>query len=450
MKVIIIGGNPAGLSAGSIIRRIHPDWEINIYEKDKYVSYGSCGIPYYVAKEVTTLDKLVTLTKEKLEKRNLAVHLYHEVINVNFDQKIVSVKDIKGEKQFSKEYDYLVIATGGKAKITEGLLPNNSKAFFVHTLNHAERLRNYLEQEKVKKVVIIGTGYIGLEMVEAYLAQGIKGEDITIIGPRLVFRSSMQDKIQENLKQHGINVLNNNRVKKIESKSDEKLVVILKDGTKLETDIVQISIGVTPATEIFTDSKLDMLPNGAIITDEFMQTNIPNVYAAGDCIASYHNLLKTHIHIPLAPAANKQGRIAGTKIAGKKTDPFPGIIGTAIFKVLDQYCAMTGITQEEATKLGYEAQTSVIENNEIAHYYPGGGKMALQLVFDTQSHLLLGAEIVAPSALGAKKIDVLATAITAGMKIDDLQKLDLAYAPPFAPVWDPILIAANVARKKCK
>ena len=449
MKVVIIGGNPAGLSAGSIIKRTNPDWEIDIYEKDKYVSYGSCGIPYYVAKSIDKLDKLVTLTKEKLEKRGLAVHLYHEVVSVDFNQKNVNVKDINGEKQFVKEFDYLVIATGGKARITEELLPNNPRVFLVHTLHHAERLRNFLEKEQVKTVVIIGGGYIGLEMLEAYLAQGVKGENITVIGPRLVFKSSMQEIIQKNLEKHGINALLNSRVKKIESKSKNELVVILNDGVKIRTDLVQVSIGVNPATEMFKDSKLKMLPNGAIITDEYMQTNIPRVYAAGDCIASYHIIKKNHMHIPLAPAANKQGKIAGSHIAGRKIDPFPGIIGTAIFKVINQYCAMTGINQQEATELGYNAQIALIENNEIAHYYPGGGKMTVQLIFDSESHLLLGAEIIAPSVLGAKKIDVLATAITARMRIEDIQKLDLAYAPPFAPVWDPILIAANVARKKC-
>jgi NADPH-dependent 2,4-dienoyl-CoA reductase/sulfur reductase-like enzyme len=193
-----------------------------------------------------------------------------------------------------------------------------------------------------------------------------------------------------------------------------------------------------------------MLPNGAVMTNEYMQTNIPNVYAAGDCASSYHKILKKNVYIPLAPAANKQGRIAGSYIAGKANIPFSGVVGTAIYKVLDLYCATTGITKEEAKQLGYDAQVTTIESKEIAHYYPGAKKMSVLLVFDAESHLLLGAEITAPSTLGAKKIDVIATALAAKMRIEDIQKLDLSYAPPFAPVWDPILIAANVARKKCK
>ncbi|MFX0182361.1 MAG: FAD-dependent oxidoreductase [Candidatus Hodarchaeota archaeon] len=454
MRVIIIGGNPAGLSAASAIRRMHADWEINVYEKGQYISYGSCGIPYFVSDDVKSLDNLITLTKETLEhKRKIPVHLFHEVISVEFEKKIIKVYDIHNKIEFEKEYDYLIITTGGKAKIPKDLfnqnLSNHPRIFKIHTLNHAKRLKNFLEGNQVKSVIIIGAGYIGLEMLESYIAQGIKGEDITIIGPRLVFHSENQDYIRKELEKHHVNVILQKRAKKIESISDTQLRVILEDGTSLESDILQLSVGVVPATEIFQETGLEMLSNGAIITDEFMRTNIPNVYAAGDCAASCHRILKKNVYIPLAPAANKQGRIAGSHIAGKLVDPFPGVVGTSIFKVLDLFCARTGLNEIQARELGYDVRTTRIENNEIAHYYPGVKKMAISLIFDPNSHNLLGAEIIAPSPLGAKKIDVLATALHARMKIEDIQSLDLAYAPPFAPVWDPILIAANVARRKC-
>ena len=451
MKVVVIGGNPAGLSAASAIRKAHSDWEINVYEKDQYVSYGACGIPYYVSDEVKSLDQLITLTKEKLEEhRKIPVHLFHEVMKVDFKAKMALVRDLKNQKEFNKPYDYLVIATGAKAKSDPCLDIDHPRIFKVHTLNHAEQLKSFLEENKVNSVVIIGSGYIGLEMLESYIAQGIKGEQITVIGPRLIFKSENQKYVESELRNHGVNLILQKRVKKVNSISDTRLKIVLDDGQVIETELVQISIGVVPATDMFKDTKLELLTNGAIITNEFMQSNIPNIFAAGDCASSYHQILKKNVYIPLAPAANKQGRIAGSFIAGKTDSLFPGVIGTAIFKVLDLYCATTGITQEEAKDLGFDAQFITIETREIAHYYPGSKKMSISLVFDTESHLLLGAEITAPSTLGAKKIDVLATAITAKMRIDDIQKLDLSYAPPFAPVWDPILIAANVARKKCK
>ncbi|UCG01490.1 MAG: FAD-dependent oxidoreductase [Candidatus Heimdallarchaeota archaeon] len=451
MKVVVIGGNPAGLSAASAIRRIHSDWEIDVYEKDQYVSYGACGIPYYVADEVKNLDQLITLTKEKLEEhRNIPVHLFHEVIKVDFEAKMVLVRDLKSPKEFNKPYDHLIIATGAKAKSDPCLDIDHPRIFKVHTLNHAEHLKSFLENNTIDSAVIIGSGYIGLEMLESYIAQGIKGEQISVIGPRLIFRSQTQKYVEAELKNYGVNLILQKRVKRVEPISDTHLKVILDDGQIITTDLIQISIGVVPATDMFKNTNLELLPNGAIITNQFMQTNIPDVYAAGDCASSYHQILKKNVYIPLAPAANKQGRIAGSYIAGKKDSPFPGVVGTAIYKVLDLYCATTGITQKEAKQLGYDAQFINIESMEIAHYYPGAKKMSVSLIFDAESHLLLGAEITAPSTLGAKKIDVFATALAAKMRIDDIQKLDLSYAPPFAPVWDPILIAANVARKKCR
>jgi NADPH-dependent 2,4-dienoyl-CoA reductase/sulfur reductase-like enzyme len=447
-KIVIIGGNPAGLSAASAIRRTHPNWEINVYEKGQYISYGSCGIPYYVADEVKNLDDLITLTKEELvQKRKILVHLFHEVIRVDCDKKTVYIKDIKNEKELMKEYDYLVITTGGKAKDFPNVEMDHPRIFKIHTLGHAKRLKMFLNQNKVNSVVIIGAGYIGLEMLESYKAQGVK--DLTIIGPRLIFTSQSQEYVKKELEKHSIKILQK-RVQAVKPLSDKRLSVILENDETIETDILQITIGVEPATDIFKETGIDMLSNGAIITDEYMRTNLENVYAAGDCVASYHQLLKKTIYLPLAPAANKQGRIAGSHIAGNKVDPFPGVVGTSIFKVLDLYCAKTGITEDQAKKFGFNVRTTLIENNEIAHYYPGVNKMSILLIFDPKTHLLLGAEITAPSPMGANKIDVFATALAAQMRIDDIQKLDLSYAPPFAPVWDPILIAANVARRKCE
>jgi CoA-dependent NAD(P)H sulfur oxidoreductase len=448
-KVIIIGGNPAGLSAASAIRKAHADWDIIVYEKDQYISYGSCGIPYYVEDSVKSLDKLITLTPEILQnKRNIPLSLYHEVIEVDFKSKIVKVKDIQNDKEFQKEYDFLLISTGGSAKIMEPLKLKHDRIFKVHNLRHASRLKEFLQSNKVSSVVVIGAGYIGLEMLEAYVEYGIK--NITVIGPRLVFTSKSQDFIIKEIEKQGINLIKEQRVKSLVSVSDTQLKVILDNGKEIETEMVQLSIGVVPATTMFKNTNLDMLPNGAVIVDEFCRTNIDGVYSAGDCATSYHNLLKKNVYIPLAPTANKQGRIAGISIAGIKGDPFPGIIGTAIWKVFDLYCSMTGISDKQAEELGYEVESVLITNNEIAHYYPGAKKMSILLRFDKKSHLLLGAEITAPSPLGAKKIDVLSTAISMKMKIEDIQKLDLAYAPPFSPVWDPILIAANIARKKLK
>ncbi|MHA2175631.1 MAG: FAD-dependent oxidoreductase [Candidatus Hodarchaeales archaeon] len=450
MRIVVIGGNPAGLSAASAIRRLKKNWEINVYEKDKFISYGACGIPYYIADEIKKVDSLITLTQSQMqEKRNIPVHIYHEVIDVNFSEKNVTIKDVKNDVSFIRPYDKLVIATGGQEKPLKEFKDKHDRIYYIHTLNHAKKLKEFLKTStnEINNVTIIGAGYIGLEMLEAYKAHNIPY--ITIIGPRLVFESDSQKYVYQELVNHGIQIKFGNRVREIKTLSEKELRIILDDSTEIDSDLLQISVGVNPATSLFREKGVDMLPNGAILTNEYMETNIPDVFAAGDCVASYHRILKKNVYVPLAPAANKQGRIAGSAIAGSKAIGFPGIVGTSIFKVLDLYCSRSGITISEAREIGYSPESILIENNEIAHYM-GSKKMTILLVFDIESRLLLGAEITAPSALGAKKIDVFATAIAFGMKIDDIQKLDLSYAPPFAPVWDPILIAANVARKKCK
>ncbi len=453
MNLVVIGGNPAGLSAASAVRRAHPDWTIDVYEKGPYISYGSCGLPYYVSGIVEDRDKLITITKEAfLEKRNIPVHIYHEVLSVNFEAKIVKVKDIKTNEIFEKDYDQLVIATGGKPKKRPEITLEHNRIFHIHNIEDADKVKIFLSESGAKSGILLGAGYLNLEMLEAYKSQGI--DDLTIVGPRLIFRTKSQDYIKKELEKNGITVILEKYAKNLEAISDKRLRINFEDGDSLEADFIQISIGVVPNTDIFKSTKLKMM-NGAIIVDEYMKTNIENVFAAGDCTTVYHQILKRNVYIPLAPAANKQGRIAGNVIAGNIVDPFPGVVGTSVWKVFDLYCGKTGITETEAKELGYDPGSVLIESNEIAHYYPNRGnqfklKMTTYLLFDVKTHQLLGAEITAPSPLGGKKIDVLATALSAKMKIDDIQKLDLSYAPPFAPVWDSILIAANVARKKCR
>ncbi|MHA1110198.1 MAG: FAD-dependent oxidoreductase [Promethearchaeota archaeon] len=451
MKLIVIGGNPAGLSAASAVRRAHPDWELIVYEMGEFVSYGSCGLPYYVSDIVESRDKLITLTPAILkEKRKIPVKLFHEVTSVDFANKSVKVMDLTNNKEFEDKYDFLMLAVGAKSKKMELEHPN---IFSMHTIPDADRIKSIVKEKKFSSGVLIGSGYIGLEMVEAYRELGV--QKLTLIGPRLIFTSESQDFILAELEKHNIRVITGQYVKGIE-KIDENHIRVMLENESIETEFVQVSIGVIPNTHFLEGTPLKM-EKGAIIVDEFMRTNMENVFAAGDCVTSFHNILKKNIYLPLAPAANKQGRIAGKMIAteGKNVDGFPGVVGTSLWKVFDLYCGKTGITKEQGEKMGLEVATTFIKTNEIAHYYPNisgkfGEKMSVLLVYDVNSHNLLGGEITSPSQIGAKKIDVLATALAAGMKIEDIQNLDLGYQPAFSPVWDPILVAANVARKKLK
>lgn len=448
MKLRIIGGNPAGLSAASAAKKNHPNWDVMVYERSHFVSYASCGIPYYVEELIDDIHQLITISKENfLKDRNIPILTEHEVIKVDFNSKILKIRDLKTNQEFIDSFDKLVIATGAKPLVTGGLQIKDPRVFIIRNMENAMQIRDFLHSNIIQKIVIIGAGYIGLEMIEAYLHYKIK--EIHLIAKSTIFDGKLGDIIKKEIESRGIIYHNDQVAEKIENINDKNLRVILSNGEFIEADMVQISIGVIPDTDLFNNTQLKM-ENGAIIVDRFLRTNIENVYAAGDCAVVYHRILRKNVYMPLAPTANKQGRIAGNHLSNIQTPEFPGIVGTAIFKVLNLYIGRTGISDAEAKEIGYDPDSVYIENNEIAHYYPGAKKLFLNLRFDKKSHMILGAEIIAPSPVGAKKIDVIATALYSGMRIDDLQSLDLAYAPPFGTVWDPILIAAEVAGKKLK
>lgn len=448
MKIRIIGGNPAGLSAASAVKKAHPEWEVIVYERSEFVSYASCGIPYYVEELVDDIHRLITITKERfMSERDIPIQTQHEVRKVDFSKKELTIKNLVNNQEFQDSFDKLLIATGAKPLLTSGLSLSHPRVFYVRSMENAIAIRQFLQGTKVDKVVIIGAGYIGLEMLEAYLHYHVK--EIHLIAKHDILPGKFGEKVRDLIISKGIHLHHNQIATQLTRINDQQLEVVLQDGNKIVADMVQISIGVVPDTDLFTNTPLRM-ERGAIVVDRFQQTNIPDVFAAGDCCLAYHQLLNKYIYLPLAPCANKQGRVAGNKMADLPTNEFQGVVGTAIFKVLDLHLAKTGISDQEAKTMGYDVDSVMIDNNEIAHYYPGAQKMSILLRFDKKSHLLLGAEILAPNPIGAKKIDVLATALTAKMKIEEIQTLDLAYAPPFGTVWDPIVIAADVASKKLK
>ncbi len=452
-KVVIVGGNAAGLSAASRIKKFKPEWELTVYEKGEYVSYGGCGLPYYVQGLVKELGHLITLTPEDvIQKRKIPLKLHHEVVSADFKNKTITVRDLKEGIEKNESYDYLFLGTGAKPTIPENFEVDSRhpRVVEVHTLNQSQEIRNMLENSNgnIKTVAIVGVGFIGQEMFQAYKRfESIK--DIIGIGPLRPFTGKLEEIFEAKLKDKNIKHINQ-YVENVSELEDGKLKITMGNGDNIEADLVQYSVGVSPNTKPFKDSGLKMLKNGAIVIDEFCKTSVDSVYAAGDCATVKHKIIGKDHYIPLAPAANRLGRLAGNHIAGTNPDPFPGVVGTAIWKCFDLHCAQTGINQTLAEKLNLNAESVTITNREVAHYYPSDNKMTISLRFNPETHKILGCEIIADSTMGAKKIDVIATALAAEMTIDDLQKLDLGYAPPFSPVYDPVLIAANVARKKCK
>jgi NADPH-dependent 2,4-dienoyl-CoA reductase/sulfur reductase-like enzyme len=448
-RLAVIGGVAAGMSAASRARRLNPKIEIMVFEKSGFVSYGSCGLPYFVSDVIKAPENLVVYdAKFFKEKRNIDVYLHHEVLKIFPAKRSVLVKDLERNKEFEVGYDKLVIATGARAVKPNIKGIDLNGIFTIRFLEDGIAIKNFIRENAPKKALIIGAGYIGMEMAEALVSLGI---DVTIVEVMPNILGSMDDEINEVVEAE----LQKNGVKLLKSTSVVEFVgdgfvrkAILNNGSSLDVDLVIVGAGIKPNSEIARDAGIEIGRSGAIAVNQRMETNIPGVFAAGDCAEAFHLVLGRPVYIPLGTTANKQGKVAGENAVGGNAI-FKGIVGTAVFKVFELEVARTGISEKQAKEEGIDYVSTVIEHGSRAHYYPGGSKIRVKLIAERRTGRLLGAEMVGRDGV-AKRIDVFATALHARMSIDEIAGLDLSYAPPFAPVWDPILIAANDIEKKLK
>jgi NADPH-dependent 2,4-dienoyl-CoA reductase/sulfur reductase-like enzyme len=448
-RLVVIGGVAAGMSAASRARRLNPKIEIMVFEKSGFVSYGSCGLPYFVSDVIKAPENLVIYdAKFFKEKRNIDIYLHHEVLKIFPAKRSVLVKDLERNKEFEVGYDKLVIATGARAVKPNIKGINLNGIFTIRFLEDGIAIKNFIRENAPKKALIIGAGYIGMEMAEALVSLGI---DVTIVEVMPNILGSMDDEINEVVEAE----LQKNGVKLLKSTSVVEFVgdgfvrkAILNNGSSLDVDLVIVGAGIKPNSEIARDAGIEIGRSGAIAVNQRMETNIPGVFAAGDCAEAFHLVLGRPVYIPLGTTANKQGKVAGENAVGGNAI-FKGIVGTAVFKVFELEVARTGISEKQAKEEGIDYVSTVIDHSSRAHYYPGGSKIRVKLIAERKTGRLLGAEMVGRDGV-AKRIDVFATALHARMSIDEIAGLDLSYAPPFAPVWDPILIAANDIEKKLK
>ncbi len=442
-KVVIIGGNAAGLSAASQVKRQKPDWEVIVFEKGPYISYAACGIPYHVQGIVNSLEDLITVTPEEaINKRKLDLRLNHTVTAINPQKKSVAVD--RPESSLTENFDYLVIATGARP-LTAGIEYRPSKnVSTVHTLDDSIALRNLLETEKPRKCAVIGGGYIAIEMLEALKERGIETH---LIHRRenlsRTFETEISDLAKAEMIRQGIVLNLNHSVLRI-VEGDNSVEVYTDQGT-LNYDLVIVATGVEPVSTLAQQCGIEIGVKNSIRVNARMQTNFPYIYAAGDCTETKDLVTGKAVYVPLALKANKEGVTAGVNICGGE-ETFPGILGTAITKLCDLGLARTGLTLAEAENNGFDALRFSVKSNSKAHYYPGAGSLTAVLVAEKQGGRLLGAQLAGPVD-SVKRIDVYATAITAGMTLDQIFQLDLAYAPPFSPVYDPIVLAGRVGRK---
>lgn len=446
MKYVIIGGDAAGMSAATQIRRLNPEAEIVVYEKTDILSYAQCGLPYYVAGLVPTAGHLVARSKEQFEEKyKITIYLHHEATAIDPEAKKITVKSLEEQKEYQVDYDVLLIATGGEAIVPPWKGVELENVTVLKNLQDANRLNDILDKNPdIHKVVLIGGGYIGLEMAEAF---HLRGKEVQIIDIADQLNASFDPEMAEHavkeLEKNGIMVSLGEEVK--EFKGEKKVSSVLTNKGEYPADLVLVSIGIRPNSQFAEEAGIKTGPRKAIAVNSRMETNIENIYAAGDCATHYHIVKKQDDYIPLGTTANKQGRIAGTNMGGGHAE-FKGILGTAVMKVLDLQMARTGLSEKEAKALNMDYETVTIKSHHHAHYYPNPPKLFIKLVFDKNDRTLLGGQVVGHKGVD-KRIDVLAVAITHGMKIDDLQDLDLAYAPPFNTVWDPIQQASRVAEK---
>ncbi len=443
-RLIVIGGVAAGMSAAAKAKRTDRDLEVVVYERGSFISYAACGMPYWIAGEVPDFHDLIVRTPEQMGKQGVEVHIRHEVTGINTEERMVTVHGLESDDEFSQEYDKLVIATGARPAWTQVPGDDLEGIFGLRTLDSGLAFQRFLAERKPQRAVIAGGGYIGVEMAETLGRLGL--EVIMLVRSGQALRSMLDDDMRElvhsELGRHAVEVTQGMPI--AFEGSGQVGAVVTQEG-RLPCDLVLLSIGARPNTKLAEVAGVALGATGAIATDSAMRTNLPDVYAAGDCAEAWHLVTGQPAYIPLGSTANKQGRVAGENAAGGQAN-FGGVVGSTVVRCFDLTVAATGLTAATARAAGFDVQETAIQAKDISHYFPGASDIHVKLVVDGTSEQLLGGQVIGKRGV-AKRVDVLAAALHNHMTISDLQQLDLTYAPPLAPVWDPILVAANVAAK---
>ena len=432
MRIVVIGAVAAGTSAAAKARRNDDSAEIVIYEKDKDISYSGCGLPYYIGGEIESITELTPRDSKFFKKKyNIDIVTSHEVMNINQINKEVTVKDLITGEIFKDKYDKLVIATGASSFVPNIKGIDSDQVFFLRNVQNARNIRGFMEQRKPKNIAIAGTGFIGFEMLENLMAEGINVrivEKQNKITPNL--DEDMAGFLESALAKKNIEIMKNTSI--IEILEDK---VILEDGSEIDSDMVIMATGVKPNTLLAKEMGVEIGVTGAIKVNNKMQTNIKDVYACGDCIETFSLITGSPVYRPLGSTANKTGRIAGDVLTGGTLE-YRGNLSTGIFKLFDMTIASTGLSEKEAIAEGYEIVTCHNIKPDKPSYFKGK-EMVIKAIADKITQKLLGVQIVGYEGVD-KRIDVFATLITYGAKVEDLFHLDLAYAPPFSTTKDPV------------
>ena len=449
MKVVIVGGVAGGATAAARIRRLDEQAEIVVFERSGFISYANCGLPYYIGGVIEDPEELTLQTPESFFSRfRVSMRVRHEVTAIHPDKKAVSVTDLETGEVFEESYDKLILSPG--AKPTQPRLPGVglNKLFTLRTVEDTFRIKDYISENHPKSAVLAGGGFISLELAENLRELGM---EVTIVQrPKQLmnpFDPDMAAFIHSEMRRHGVKLALGHTVEGFEEK-DGGVDVLLKDEAPLHADMVVLAIGVSPDTQLAQDAGLELGVKGSIVVNDRMETSVPDIYAVGDAVQVKHFVTGQDVLLSLAGPANKQGRIAADNICGGDSH-YTGSQGSSVIKVFDMTAATTGVNETNAKKAGLDVDTVILSPMSHAGYYPGGKVMTMKVVFEKETYRLLGAQIVGYEGVD-KRIDVLATAIRAGLKATELKDLDLAYAPPYSSAKDPVNMAGfmieNIAK----
>lgn len=443
MKIIIIGAQAAGASAAAKAKRINPEATIRIYEKSDIVSFGACGLPYFIGDHFSDANEMISRTPQQFEKDGIDIKILHEVVAIDTLSKKLKIKDLINGHCFEDTYDKLLLAVGASPIIPPFSNDKLKNIFTLRDLYDGQAIKKTLNDAQVNNIIVVGAGYIGLELVESLVALNKKVKLIQLDDRVLVdaFDAQITDIIAENIKQYCDLHL---QEKVLGFGGQDKVTHVITDKDQYPADMVIIATGVKPNSSIYNNLGISTLKNGAIITDALGQTNICDIYAAGDCAALYHKVSHDMVYIPLATGANKLGKVVGENLAGGHCQ-FPGTLGTSALKVFDIEAGRTGITENDAKKAAIAYKTVVVKDKNHSNYVAGQTSITAKLIYHAETRIILGGQI-AGGVGAALRVNVLATAIWAKMTIDELTMLDFLYAPPFSRPWDVLNIAGSIAK----
>jgi NADPH-dependent 2,4-dienoyl-CoA reductase/sulfur reductase-like enzyme/rhodanese-related sulfurtransferase len=445
MRYLIVGGVAGGASTAARLRRLDENAEIIIFERDDYVSYANCGLPYYVGGVIPLRDSLFVQSADGLRKRfNLDVRVRNEVTSIDRGSKTVSAKELINGREYTEKYDKLVLSPGAYPFRPDISGFNDEAVFTIRSVGDSDRIKAFIEEKLPKRAVVIGAGFIGLEAAENLLQLGINVSVVEMLDHVLPpFDYDMASLAKVHMMQKGVNLILSETVVSV-TRDESGLTVMLKGGRALKADMIILSIGVRPDSSLAKEAGLEMGPGGGIIVDECMRTSDPDIYALGDAVEMIHPILGKRMAIPLAGPANKEARIVADNIVLGNESEYEGSIGTAIVKVFGLNCACTGVSERLLKASNIKYSSSITHGFSHASYYPGAYMLAIKLIFSPDDGRIYGAQVIGMDGVD-KRIDLIAAVIKKNGTIYDLSVIEHAYAPPFSSAKDPVNVAGMVA-----